>query len=143
MDFEANQERENVSSSFPLHPEEHQNQRPKVKHSGPGIASFVLAVAAIIGYIVCMSLIVATFWRIGTETIDEEILMQQQLFVLGVYGFMIAGLINLAGVITAIIGLAIKNRKKVFAILGLVFSLLPFLLLIVLAIIGIAAQGTL
>ncbi|ANS73688.1 hypothetical protein AWM70_03130 [Paenibacillus yonginensis] len=139
MDYENSQEKE--SYSFPLHPEAQEEQRPKVKHSGPGIASFLLALLAIFGYAACLSLIIAAFGRIGLEKLNEEILMQQQLFVSGVYGFLACGLLNLAGIITAIIGLALKNRKKVFAVLGLVFGLLPLLLLMILLIIGIAARG--
>ncbi|GGA52468.1 hypothetical protein [Paenibacillus physcomitrellae] len=139
MDYEQSQEKE--YDSFPPHPEAQQELRPKVKHSGPGIVSFVLALLAIVGYVGCLTLIFAAFGQIGPDELDQEHLMQQQLFISGVYGLLACGILNLAGIVTAIIGLALKNRKKLFAVLGLVFGLLPFLLLVILLIIGVAASG--
>ncbi|WP_223068501.1 hypothetical protein [Paenibacillus caui] len=127
---------------FPYRPEEQQESEPRRKHSGPGIASFIMSLLTIAGYIAGLSLTFVTLHRIGEAELSEEILMNQQGFVISVFVVIASVVINIAGIILAIIGLALKNRKKVFSVLGLVFGLLPLIILILLFIIGITVAGT-
>lgn len=110
---------------------------PNYKHSGPGIASFVISLVALIAYIAAIVTIVVTtrdLFQSGTP-ITNDLIMNHS-------GFLEAGLIVIAaiiltliGCILGIIGLALKNRKKVFAILGVVISAVPPAFMLILALI--------
>ncbi|MNP78488.1 hypothetical protein D3C76_1761140 [compost metagenome] len=50
--------------------------------------------------------------------------------------FLVSGLLDLIALILGIVGLAVKNRRKVFAILGTIFSALSLLLLVMLFVLG-------
>ncbi|WP_068786661.1 hypothetical protein [Paenibacillus phocaensis] len=108
------------------------------KFSGPGIASFVLSLLAVIGYITSLVLITSTVLDLVDQPANAiaEDLMQRTGALLGILLFLLSGLLDLIALILGIIGLAIKNRRKVFAILGTVFSALSLLLLVVLFILG-------
>lgn len=114
----------------------------KVKHSGPGISSFILNLVAIAGYIGGLSLFFVSFYHAGlSSTSDAEEVLSQNSLVAGLFILVASALINVIGIITAIVGLALKNRKKLFAVLGLVFGLVPPLILVILFIIGVMAGG--
>ncbi|WP_433943902.1 hypothetical protein [Paenibacillus sp. SN-8-1] len=104
------------------------------KHSGPGIASFVVSLLAFIAYIAAIMIVLNT----SRDLINSGLPVTNEV-ILNHFGFMVAGLIVLAaivltlvGSILGIIGLALKNRKKLFAILGIIICALPpvFMLLL-------------
>lgn len=110
----------------------------RMKFSGPGIASFVLSLLAVIGYITSLALITSTVLDIMDQpaNVIAEDLLQRTGALLGILLFLVSGLLDLIALILGIIGLAIKNRRKVFAILGTIFSSLSLLLLIMLFVLG-------
>lgn len=132
---------EENTSSFPYRPEEGVTP-PRIKHSGPGIASFIMNLVAIAGYVSGLSIFFVTLYHLGLTAPDEQEVLNQPGFLAGIFILMAGSVVNVAGIITAIIGLAMKDRKKVFAVLGLIFGLLPLLLMIILFIIGVSAAGS-
>ncbi|MMZ60724.1 hypothetical protein D3C76_705950 [compost metagenome] len=104
------------------------------KHSGPGITSFILSLTAIIGYFTSFFLIATIMTSFMDQSPDAiiENLEQHSAIIGGGLLFIISGILNLIALILGIIGLAIKNRKKVFAILGTVFSVISFVGIILL-----------
>lgn len=110
----------------------------RMKFSGPGIASFVLSLLAVIGYIVSLALITSTVLEIMDQpaNVIAEDLLQRTGALLGILLFLVSGLLDLIALILGIIGLAVKNRRKVFAILGTIFSALSLLMLIMLFVLG-------
>jgi len=108
------------------------------KHSGPGIASFILVLLAIIGYIVSLALVTVAVVSFADQPIEviAESMMNQMGALLGVLLMMVSAVLHLAALILGVIGLAIKNRKKLFAILGVSFSGGSLLLLIFLFTVG-------
>lgn len=143
MDYEYSQEDkpEDKPSSFSPHPEEETAPPQRRKHSGPGIASFVMSLISIAGYVSGLSLFLVTLYRLGLKVPDEQEVLNQQGFISSVLILMATSVVNIAGVITSIIGLAIKERKKVFAVLGLILGLLPLVFLVIMFIIGVTAAG--
>lgn len=108
------------------------------KHSGLGIASFIISLLAIIGYIAAIGIIatgVNDIVLLSGEMSGEE-LVQQSGVIVGFLIFVVAGILNMVSLILGIVGLIIKNRKKVFGILGLVISCISILLMIILFFIG-------
>ncbi|RUT29494.1 hypothetical protein EJP77_14010 [Paenibacillus zeisoli] len=110
---------------------------PTYKHSGPGIASFVISLVALIAYVAAIVTILVT-----TRDLVHSGLPITNDLIINHAGFLEAGLIviaaiilTLVGCILGIIGLALKNRKKVFAILGVVISALPPAFMLILALI--------
>ena len=103
----------------------------ELKHSGIGISSFVIS---IIGS-VCMFVLFALAGAMETSRpggMDER---SAQVVVLGL--LIIAMLfMNLVAVGLGVAGLLQKERKKVFAILGTIFSGITVILTVVLLIIG-------
>jgi predicted anti-sigma-YlaC factor YlaD len=127
--------------------DETQQQKQPPKHSGLGIASFVLAMISVVLTII----VILTMINLGSglmeqiavgETMTEEQLLEQApgLVIVGLL-FMAVAVISLIGGILGIVGLFQKNRKKLFAILGTVFNLLGWVLFFVLFIVGIAMQA--
>lgn len=116
------------ASAFAPYPEE---QR-KLKHSGPGIASFVIGVVTLAGYIV--TFIVAGA-MVGPAMNETSMLNGQSggaFLFLGMAVLALAAL-NFIGVVVGIIGLALRGRRKVFGVIGTIINgiiLLVFLLLI-------------
>lgn len=90
-------------------------------HSGLGIASFIISILAFF--------VVILFFAIdASETTAGA----------GICG---AAFANLVGIGLGIAGVAQGDRKKVFAILGLVFNVLAILGVVGLMLIGIAVVG--
>ena len=102
-----------------------------LQHSGLGIASFILALVS--GLSVIALIVVAGFMEASTPGgVDED---DPAVIVLG--------LTVCAGAIAAVVGLALgiagavqRHRKKVFAVLGLVFNALVVLSVAGLMVIG-------
>lgn len=97
----------------------------RLKHSGPGIASFVIGLVSIIGYM--LTFFIATMAinsSIGviTTPIQVEEIALHPAVVLASLAVLVCLILNLAGIILGVIGLILKNRKKVFAIIGTILS---------------------
>jgi hypothetical protein len=105
------------------------------KHSGCGIASFVISIAAGVLYVSILGLMIIL------AVVDQE-LTQSRPAILHIFTVMvIAGLFsNIVGVLLGISGLCQKNRKRLFAILGLIFNLTAVTLFGVLIAIGKAGS---
>jgi len=102
---------------------------PIIKHSGLGIASFVIAIVQ--GFITAVVVIVA-----GVLTVkDPEQTNDMAFMLLGL--FVIAGIfVHLTGAGLGIAGVIQGNRKKIFSILGLIFNVASLLAVAALMIIG-------
>ncbi|QJD87795.1 hypothetical protein [Cohnella herbarum] len=120
-----------------------------LKHSGLGIASFVLSIFSIFSFIILTIVIVSLFMNAIDFTAiqdangnrlmtDEEIVDKVTPFIgyLILYPLLLIGV--LIGLILGIVALAKPGRKKVFAILGTILNGLPLLMLVFLMIVGIA-----
>lgn len=114
------------------------------KHAGLGIASFILALAALLGVVLSLVLSVsfATQFTNADPTEIERALSEgdaELATIMGV-GLLIIGSIGLSfiGLILGIIGVFIKNRKKVFSIIGIVLNGLLVVGSLFLVIIGVA-----
>lgn len=99
-----------------------------LKHSGLGIASFVLSIIVILMYVIGYIIIKTSI------TVSVQAAVSASL----TFGFMtIFGVVlNLTGIGLGIGGAVQKNYKKVFPILGLVLNILLILLFVILLIIG-------
>ncbi|SEN09538.1 hypothetical protein [Paenibacillus sp. OK076] len=112
----------------------------RLKHSGPGIASFVIGLVSIIGYM--LTLFIATMAinsavGVVTTPIQVEEIALHPAVVLASLAVLVCLVLNLAGLILGVIGLILKNRKKVFAIIGTILSGVMILAFAVLIIAGI------
>jgi hypothetical protein len=105
----------------------------ELKHSGFGIISFVLSLLCGLGMIV---LIVAAV-LMESENLPED---SPQLMLLG-FGVIGIGLSELFAAIFGFVALFQPDRKKIFAILGLVFSIGAILLFGGLVILGLMVGG--
>ncbi len=105
------------------------------KHSALGISSFVMSI--ITGLIIFLLVVIAGVMEVSTPGgIDEE---SAEAVILGL--FIIAALFGcLTALALGIAGLFQKGRKKIFSILGVIFSALPFIGTISLIIIGLSVD---
>ncbi|MFP4978808.1 hypothetical protein ACE6ED_25600 [Paenibacillus sp. CN-4] len=87
------------------------------KHSGPGVASFVIALAALLGYIATFAIFSNAT---GTIFDADGYLTDESGQYIKTLGLMMMGLsaLNVIGVVIGIIGLALKNRRKILAVIG-------------------------
>lgn len=100
----------------------------KKRHSGLGIASFIMAIVSVLGLIGCF---VAMAAMLGDAITDPAMINPEQALPdniggiaaasLGMFAFVI---ISFVGAILGIIALFQKDRAKLFAILGTVFNAL-------------------
>ena len=145
--FEANPVFEEAQAPIQEKPE-------KLKHSGLGIASFILALASGLTFIIGMimsvmsvmgdnGIISSTMDPNNVEAIESAMMNSDAMVGIMVAGFIImfAGLLSFIGLVLGIIGLIIKNRKKVFAIIGTIMNAIPVILTIVFTIIGLMMQS--
>ncbi|WP_105619956.1 DUF6142 family protein [Vallitalea okinawensis] len=93
-----------------------QEEVKELKHSGPGIASFIISLVCIILLVVLFG--VALISESGELALDEE---EAMYLVLGLVGI-IDGILNIIGVGLGIFGIVQKNRKRVFPIIGLIIN---------------------
>ncbi|MDP5275118.1 hypothetical protein [Chengkuizengella axinellae] len=111
-----------------------ENPNTVLKHSGLGIASFVIGITSIIlavVMIILLSVSVADLFMEGSPEPTEEEIMEfassQSLFLVSGIVLVILFFSQVIGGIIGIISLFQKNRKKLFPILGTIFNLLPLL----------------
>ncbi len=105
----------------------------ELKHSGFGIISFLLSLVSGLGMVV---LIVAAVLMESENLPDDS----PQLMLLG-FGVIGIGLMELFAAIFGFVALFQPDRKKIFAILGLVFSVGAILLFGGLVILGLMVGG--
>ncbi|MEF3352120.1 hypothetical protein PV403_02940 [Paenibacillus sp. GYB006] len=91
-----------------------------LKHSGPGIASLVLGILSLITYITILALSPAAARDILQSNSPEAMLESIYVIIIGVL-VLVGLLLNLTGMILAIVGLSLKNRKKIIPITGMIF----------------------
>lgn len=111
-----------------------QNQEP-LKHSGMGIASFVIAIAQ--GILTVIVIVVAgILTTMGPQSEHQG-------------AFMIVGLVIMGGMLLHLIGIGLgiagacqKNRKKIFSILGLILNICAILIVVFLIVVGMMAKNT-
>ncbi|MFC4305126.1 hypothetical protein [Cohnella boryungensis] len=146
---DPHEKNEQFAKPYGFTPVQHPNNEP-LKHSGLGIASFVLALVSIASFVILSIVFVGLltdavdFTQIvdanGNRLMtDEELVekIQPHIGFLAFYPFLL--LMVLVGLILGIVGLARPGRKKVFAILGTVFNGLPLLFVLLLLVVGLGA----
>lgn len=111
----------------------------KLKHSGPGIASFVISILSLLGYGIFAAYsinVIAQFGRNQLALTEANILQSGIIVVTLIFLGCIA--LNLIGTVVGVIGLALKNRKKTFAIIGTILNGLMLVLFIILITYGLS-----
>lgn len=103
------------------------------KHSGMGIASFVISIA--VGCAEFILVAVAGFMEASTPGGMDEESPQAIMLGLGIIGGLV---LCVPGVGLGIAGVVAKDRNKLFAILGLVFNCSIMLLVASLVVLGLA-----
>ncbi len=121
----------------------HHEAPPVLKHSGLGIASFILAIIAIV---LVVALIIVTAVIAKDELADialsqgnlteEQIKEFAPLLIVIFLTFFGSVILSLVGAILGIVGLLQKNRKKLFAILGTLLNSLGWIIIIILIVVG-------
>ncbi|KAA8999674.1 hypothetical protein F4V43_15195 [Paenibacillus spiritus] len=125
--------------SEPTEAQDYKNLQDR-RHSGPGIASFVIGLVTVVGYIAALAaagaIIAPLIDEIGELRSDSS-----EAFIL--LGMSVLGLaaLNLIGVITGIIGIALRDRKKALAVIGTLINGLILLLFILVIAVGLANVG--
>lgn len=105
----------------------------EVKHSGVGIASFVTSIVA--GALIFLLVIIAGVLEVSTPGGMDEESIGAVLIGLFLFAFLGAELVALG---LGIGGLIQKDRKKTFAILGVVFSATALLITLFMLFLGLA-----
>ncbi|MDR2789390.1 MAG: hypothetical protein LBB59_00185 [Campylobacteraceae bacterium] len=105
-------------------------ENAELKHSGLGIASFTLSIISVISIFILF--VTAGALDASGDMGDTASIIVGSFFLL----LMIVVIISIG---LGIAGLVVKNRKRVFAALGLTFSVFIFLLSIFLIIVGLYA----
>ncbi|WP_150267340.1 hypothetical protein [Paenibacillus tepidiphilus] len=108
-------------------PYEYRQSKQDMKHSGPGIASFVISMVTLIGYIVTLLYAGVQATTILESSSGPIASSSEVIMLLGVSVLVLLAL-NIIGGIVGIIGLTLRGRRKVFAVLGTVFNALFVLL---------------
>ncbi|MDF9841811.1 MULTISPECIES: hypothetical protein [unclassified Paenibacillus] len=105
----------------------YQENKRDYKHSGPGIASFVIALVTVVGY--AISFVYAGMQATSILSSSNDVIndSSQTIMLLGLTVLILAA-VNVAGAVVGIIGLTLRRRKKVFAIIGTVINALILLL---------------
>ncbi|GAB6988435.1 hypothetical protein [Paenibacillus pini] len=94
-----------------------------LKHSGPGLASFVISLVTLLGYIISVAVmgsIIAPYIN-GDNTLSPD---SKSVFGIGVVVIIILAfvVINIVGVVLGIVGTVMKQRKRFFAVIGLILN---------------------
>jgi len=122
-----------------------EESRPAMKHSGPGIASFILGLLGILSAIVGLLVIFVTLADYATPNglniPDSEELAANAAVAVGALLYLLSLLLSLVGIVLGIVGCVIRNRRRIFAVLGLVFSAIVTVGTVVTLLLGILAQS--
>lgn len=133
-----------------MQPIEETDIEPRMKHSGPGIASFILAILAIVVTVISFSMII----NIGLNLVEQFDLQNPNFFedtgnvnqflsdypqipiiflsLVSVFGMIVIGSI------LGIVGLVIRNRKRVFAVIGTIINMFGLAIVFFMFLIGIS-----
>jgi hypothetical protein len=101
--------------------------QPAVTHSGIGIASFIVSVLALVILIAAFAVITVSVTSAGVD---------KRLEVGAGLAIAITWLLNLIGLGLGIAGAAQKGSKKVFSVLGIVFSAATILVSVAVIVLG-------
>ena len=102
------------------------------KHSGIGIASFIISIIS--GVLIFMLVVIATIIEGSTPGgMNEDSIGA---IIIGLFVFLFLGM-ALVALALGIVGILQKGRKKIFAILGTVFSGVSFAVTIFIIILGL------
>lgn len=108
----------------------------QLKHSGIGIASFVISIIS--GFVLFVLFGIAGFMEVSTPGgIDEE---SAGAIIVGLFLIFFWG-IAVVALGLGIAGLIQKRRKKIFAILGTVFAAATLLITLLAMALGLAMDG--
>ena len=110
----------------------YQENKRDLKHSGPGIASFVIALVTVAGYAISFLYVGAQASSILNENNKLLADSAEAIMYLGLSVLLLAA-VNVIGAVIGIIGLTLRKRRKVFAVIGTIINaviLLLFMLLI-------------
>lgn len=115
-------------------------QRQQLKQSGPGIASFIISLVTIAGYItaaIILGTIASTAWNNHDNLMSNasQVVMNTALAILGLSA------VNVIGVVVGIIGLSLRNRRKVLAAIGTIMNGLIVLCFMMLFAVFFASAG--
>lgn len=105
-----------------------------IKHSGLGIASFIIGIIQSIASFTAIIISGATYATYSIPTENQEIIFA----IIGLVIF-VGLFIHLIGIGLGIAGLLQKNRKKVFSILGLIFNISCVMVVILIICLGLIA----
>jgi uncharacterized BrkB/YihY/UPF0761 family membrane protein len=126
-------ERGSYEQEIPADPEYvYQENKRDLKHSGPGIASFVIALLSLIGYAISFVYVGVQATSIMNENNKLIADSAETIMYLGLSVLVLAA-VNVIGAVIGIIGLTLRKRRKIFAVIGTVINaviLLVFMLLI-------------
>ena len=106
-----------------------------MKHSGFGIASFVTSISAAI--LIVVFFIAAIMQYSGSEEHDSEstaAIITGLLFFLSVF-------VDFIALVLGIVGLCSKGKKKIFALLGTIFSSVTILISIIIVIVSLVTNA--
>lgn len=107
---------------------------PRIGHCGIGITSFILSIVSLIAIVVMIG--VAGYMAATTPGgMDEQ---APEVILLGLIVIFI-GLVVFISLVLSIVSVVRKDRKKLFGILGLVFSLFTVLVVGGIMVLGLAA----
>ena len=107
-------------------------ERVKSKHSGFGVASFIISILA--GLLMFLVFVIGTIMQLSTPGGMDQQSIQAMLVGLSIIALLF---IDIVAVVLGIVGLFQKERKKLFAILGIIFSSATVISMIVLIIVGL------
>lgn len=111
------------------------NRRLEAPHSGLGIASFIISLLG--GLTAFVTVVLAGLMASGPRGMDEN---SPEAFAVGCTIFGVIGLI-LVGLALGVAGLFQQERKKVFAVLGVVFNALVVVFICGIMAVGLAVGG--
>jgi hypothetical protein len=111
------------------------NNPAELKHAGVGIASFILSL--ICGAMLLVMVVIAGVMQASTPGGMDEESAEAVALGLGLIGFMFGSFL---AVVLGVIGLFQSKRKKLFAILGLLFGGFALFGVLGLMVIGMAMQ---
>ncbi|MGN7760963.1 hypothetical protein [Paenibacillus sp. 22594] len=102
------------------------------KHSGPGIASFVIALITLAGYIITFVVVGVNASSVtgGSDSFITN--SAESIFYLGMSVLVLAA-VNVIGAVIGIVGLTLRKRRRFFAVIGTIINgviLLLFMLMI-------------
>jgi len=107
-----------------------------IKHSGLGIASFIIAVISTIIIFISFGILAC-----GKEVYPETIIIKNIIEPIIVMVLFFGSFLSFVGFGLAIVGLVIKGRRKLFSILGLIINSALLIGAVLILIIGILANS--